>query len=452
MKTKSLLYLFSASVLMASCGEKDKESPSGVIEWQSATGGSEGDLANAVVQGKNGEYLVVGVAYSYYGKNTGDITGSRGGFSDAIITKIDASGNKQWVKVFGGSSVDEARAVAATPDGDFIVAGFSGSNDGDIPKKLGYDDFWIMKIDTDGKIKWSKTYGSTSEDQAHAVVVTPDGGCVVTGFTEGNNVDVVGNNNNKQNVWILKLDADGNKQWAKMYGGSQDERALSIAACQDGGYAITGFAYSTDGDVTGHHGYSNTDIWVLKVDGNGNKQWDKCYGGEASDYAQSIKTTSDGGFVVAGSTVSIDGDFTDPLRTSSGTNYSDACVLKLDITGNKQWAKAYGGSSSESANAIVPSADGGYVFSGSTASSDGNVSGYPAGGKETDYWLVKLDGNGNLKWNNCYGSTGSDVSSSLIRTNDNGYILTGSIKQGDRDVNVQTYGQYDWWTLKIKSL
>lgn len=451
MKTNSLLCFFAFWVL-ASCGKDKDETISPVTEWQSVTGGTQVDLANAVAQGKNGEYLVAGVTYNNYGSNSGDITNSRGGFSDALITKLDANGNKLWVKAFGGSNVDEAKAIAATPDGDFIVAGFSGSNDGDISNKLGFDDFWIMKIDTDGKIKWSKTYGSTNEDQAHAVVVTPDGGCVVAGFTEGNNGDVVGTNNNKQNVWILKLDAEGNKQWAKMYGGSDNERAFGVTSCPDGGYAITGQASSNDGDVTGHHGYSGLDMWVLKVDGEGNKQWDKCYGGSQTDYARSIKSTSDGGIVVAGSTSSVDGDITGIRRTPVAYNSTDACILKLDLTGKIQWVKAYGGSGSESAFSIVSSADGGYVFSGSVTSSDGDVSGYPAQETQSDYWLVKLDADGNLKWNNCYGSTGSDVSYSLIRTSDNGYILTGSIEHFGRDVNVQTYGQYDLWTFKIKSL
>jgi hypothetical protein len=187
MKTISLLCLFSAFVVLASCDRHKDEQEKVVMEWQSVTGSNQVDNAKAVAQGKNGEYLVAGVSYGGYGNNTGDITNSHGGFSDAVITKLDANGNKKWVKAFGGSDVDEAKAIAVTSDGDFIVAGFSGSNDGDVPGKLGFDDFWIMKIDTDGNIKWSKTYGSTSEDQANAVVVTADGGCIVTGFTEGNN-------------------------------------------------------------------------------------------------------------------------------------------------------------------------------------------------------------------------------------------------------------------------
>jgi hypothetical protein len=455
MKTKSLLYLLSASVLMASCGEKDKGIDPVVIEWQSVTGGYHIDKAAGVAQGKNGEYLVVGSAFSH---NTGDITGSYGSPDsvirklDAVITKLDANGNKQWVKVFGGTDLDEAKAIAVTPDGDFIVAGYTKSNDGDLAKAVvGWSDFWIMKIDTDGKVKWSKSYGSTDIDQANAVVATTDGGCVVTGFTEGNNGDVSGNHSKYQDIWIVKLDAQGNKQWAKTYGGSQWEVANSITASPDGGYAIAGYALSNDGDVKGIHG--SHDIWVIKVDANGNKLWDKCYGGKESEVGRSIKSTPDGGFVVAGSTNSVDGDISGVHHISGfGSASSDACVLKLDIAGNIQWAKAYGGNSGEIGNSVTTSSDGGYVFTGSVGSSDGDVSGRPASEMSLDYWLVKLDGDGNLKWNNCYGSTGGDESAFVISTSDNGYVMTGYIHRNDQDVNVPTYGQFDWWTLKIKSL
>lgn len=450
MKTISFWYLFSALVVLNSCGKDKDETTSPFMEWQSVTGGKQSDLPRSIAEGKNGEYIVVGVTYNNYGNNSGDITNIHGGFSDALVTKLDANGNKVWVKAFGGSEVDEAWSVAATPDGNFIVAGFSGSQDGDVPKKMGYDDFWIMKIDTDGKIIWSKTYGSTSEDQAHAVAVTPDGGCVVTGFTEGNNGDVEGNNNNQYNLWILKLDASGSKQWTKMYGGSNVDGASGITSCPDGGYAITGYSRSNDGDVTGHHGNSNMDIWVLKIDGQGNKQWDKSFGGTNDDYGQSIMCTANGGLVVSGTTNSADGEIT---GYHQGNNLSDACILKLDIAGNINWAKAYGGFRSEGAYSIVAGKDGGYVFNGSVTSADGDVSGYPAGGQGSDHWLVKLDEDGNIKWNNCYGSTGRDAAYSMISTRDNGYILTGVIQKGDRDVTVQTYGgDYDWWTFKIKSL
>lgn len=445
MKTNTILGLLSAIVLTASC-KKDKDPEPGLIEWQSVTGGYHQDKASAVAQGKDGGYMVVGAGFSM---NTGDITGSRG-VIDAIISKLDANGNKQWVKVYGGSDGDEFNAVAATPDGDYIVAGYSRSKDGDVAVP-NLDDFWILKIDNDGKIKWSKTYGSTDIDQAKSIVVTADGGCVVTGFTEGNNGDVTGNHSKMPDVWILRLDANGNKKWAKTYGGSSVDQAFSVTACADGGFAITGYTASNDGDVTGYHGTAYLDTWVLKVDGEGNKLWNKCFGGTDSDYAHSIVSTPDGGLAIAGSTASVNGDITGLHHVNVGSPFYDAFVIKLDAAGNKQWAKAYGGVGSEGAYSLVTAPGGGYVFAGSAGSTDGDVYGN-TGNSSSEYWLAKLDADGKLVWNNCYGSTGGDECASLIRTSDNGYALTGYIHRNDQHVKVETYGQFDWWTFKVTPL
>ncbi|HEX6431325.1 MAG TPA: BACON domain-containing protein, partial [Niastella sp.] len=261
------------------------------IGWQKVIGGFYTEKARSAAKTSDGGYLIAG--YSY-GNNTGDITGSHG-VEDAVIVKVDANGNKQWVKSYGGSNADEANAIAATSDGNFVVVGYTRSSDGDLSSPRNLDDLWIMKIDGNGTILWSKTYGSSRNDKANAVIVTSDGGLVVAGSTNGYDGDVPGNHSGNFEFWILKLDASGNKLWSKTYGGASTEEAYSITACTDGGFAITGRTASIDGDVTGNHKEYSDDVWVVKVDANGNKLWAKCFGGLDQEWGNSIKSTPDGG-------------------------------------------------------------------------------------------------------------------------------------------------------------
>jgi hypothetical protein len=212
-----------------------------------------------------------------------------------------------WQKILGGSSDDYAFSIQQTPDGGYIVAGYTESNDGDVKGNHENGDFWIVKLDKDGNIEWQKTLGGSNWDWAFSVQQTPDGGYIVAGFTWSNDGDVSGNHGSLD-AWIVKLDKDGNIEWQKTLGGSGNDWATSVQQTTDGGYIVAGGTYSTDGVIRGNHG--SLDAWVVKLDGNGNMQWQKALGGSGSDSAWSVQQTTDGGYIVAGFTKSNDGDVT----------------------------------------------------------------------------------------------------------------------------------------------
>jgi hypothetical protein len=222
-------------------------------------------------------------------------------------------------------------------------------------------DVWVLKLDGQGNVQWQKTYGGTSGDWAHAIAPTSDGGYVVAGWTWS-----FGAGN--RDVWVLKLDGSGNVQWQKTYGGSNEDAAFAIAPTSDGGYVVAGW--------TGSFGAGSHDVWVLKLDGSGNVQWQKTYGGSNDDGATGIVPTSDGGYVVAGWT----GSF--------GAGGDDVWVLKLDGQGNVQWQKTYGGSNDDGARAIAPTSDGGYVVAGWT---------WSFGTGAHDVWVLKLEADGTVR-------------------------------------------------------
>jgi hypothetical protein len=183
--------------------------------------------------------------------------------------------------------------------------------------------------------------------------------------------------------WVVKLDGSGNLQWQKCLGGTVGEEAWSAQQTADGGYIFAGRSESNNGDVTGNHGIN--DYWVVKLDGSGNLQWQKCLGGTNTDDAHSVQQTADGGYMVAGRTWSNDGDVTGNHDTTG--QYSDYWLVKLDSSGNLQWQKCLGGTYNDQAYSVQQTADGGYMVAGSTDSNDGDVTGNHGG---ADYWVVKL--------------------------------------------------------------
>ncbi len=367
--------------------------------------------------------------------NDGDVTGKNKS-NDFWIVKLDVSGNLQWQKTLGGSRIDFANSIQQTNDGGYIVAGSTESNDGDVTGNNGGNDYWVVKLDAIGNIQWQKTLGGSGWDKAQSIQQTNDGGYIVTGLTESDDGDVTGNKG-RANYWVVKLDVSGNIQWQKTIGGSNYDQAKSIQQTLDGGYVLAGYTLSNDGDVTGNKG--DEDYWVVKLDVSGNLQWQKTMGGSNKDQANSIRQTNDGGFVVAGWTSSWDGDVTENKA------WMDYWVVKLDISGNLQWQKTMGGSNWDKANSIRQTNDGGFVVAGFTGSNDGDVT---LSKGQSDYWVVKLDGSGNLQWEKTLGGSERDEGNSIQQTKDGGYIVAGYSKSNDGDVTGNK-GSSDYWIVKL---
>ncbi len=427
MKTFFLAIFYIVSIAIIVDGQ-----PS--IQWQKSFGGSGNDYANSIIQTNDGGFIIAGTSDS----NDGDVTGNNGG-RDYWIVKIDNIGVLQWQKTFGGSADDFANYIQQTNDGGYIIAGYSESNDSDVAGNYGHRDFWIVKTDSIGSIVWQKNYGGSDFEIAYSVQETFDGGYIVAGYSNSIDGDLAGTNFNAQNYWLLKLDASGIIQWFHLYGGSATDEALSCQQTFDHGFIISGYTYSQNGHVTGYHG--NMDAWIVKADSTGNIQWQKTLGGTSGESASYVRQTADGGFIVACTSSSNDDD------VSGNHGESDSWIVKLDSAGIIQWQKALGGSTSDGAYSIQQTSDGGYIVGGYSTSVDGDVS-FNHG--DYDYWIVKLDVIGNIVWEKSLGGSGIDVANSVLRTNDGGYVIAGSINSNDGDVTVN-HGNSDYWIVKLDS-
>ena len=216
---------------------------------EKSLGGTQGDYANSIQQTINGGYIVAG----YTESTNGDVTGNNGIGGKYWIVKLDLLGNIQWENCYGGNGVDDgAYSIQQTSDSGFIVAGFSQSTDGEVTGNHGENDYWIIKLDTIGAIQWEKCYGGFNQDLAYSIKQTTDRGYIIAGFSYSNDDDVSGNMG-IANYWIVKINSIGAIQWQKCLCGSDYENAYSIQPLINGGFIIAGVSLSSNGDVTGHH-------------------------------------------------------------------------------------------------------------------------------------------------------------------------------------------------------
>jgi len=403
------------------------------IEWQQSLGGTGIDKAYSIEQTADGGYIVAGSANS----NDGDVSGNQG-VNDYWIVKLTSTGSIDWQKSLGGTGSDYAFSIQQTTDGGYIVAGSASSNDGDITGNHGSHDYWIVKLTETGSIDWQKSLGGTYDDAANSIRQTADGGYIIAGQSSSTNGDMTSNQGG-YDCWIVKLTSTGSIEWEKSFGGTDDEFTSSVLQTTDGGYIVAGFSTSTDGDVTGNHGYY--DYWIVKLTSTGNMDWQKALGGNYDDNANSIQQTNDGGYIVAGRSQSTNGDITG----NHGNN--DYWIVKLTSTGSIDWEKALGGTDSDYAHSIQQTSDGGYIVAGVSQSNDGDVTanlGY------IDYWIVKLTSTGSITWQKSLGGTEADYALFIQLTSDAGYIVAGYSSSNDGDVT-GNHGDYDYWIVKLNT-
>ena len=350
-----------------------------------------------------------------------------------------------WQKSLGGSGDDESSSVQQTSDGGFIIAGESSSTDIDVSGNHGQNDYWIVKIDATGTIEWQKSLGGTSPDFGSSIHQTTDGGFIVAGFSRSNDGDVTGHHGttSTSDYWIVKLDSVGTIEWEKSLGGTLNEFGNSVQQTTDGGFVVAGYSLSNDGDVTGHHGGAGgADYWIVKLSGSGSLTWEKSLGGNSADYGNSIQQTTDGGFIVAGASSSNDND------VSGNHGLSDFWIVKLDSAGVITWQKCLGGSDDDQAFSIEQTTDGGFITAGYTKSNTGDVS-FNHG--SFDYWVVKLDSAGTLVWQKSLGGSSAELSNSIEQTADDGYIVAGYTASFGGDVTGNHGGTFwgDYWVVKL---
>ena len=297
-----------------------------------------------------------------------------------------------------------------------------------------------------GTIEWQKCYGGTCNDEATEIKSTPDGGYIISGWTCSNDGDVAGNHQFPlTDYWVVKLSSIGSIEWQKCLGGTRSEVAFSIKNTTDGGYILAGYTASNDGDVAGNHQFPLTDCWVVKLSSIGSIEWQKCLGGTGFDGAKKIEQTPDGGYILAGYTESNDGD------VAGNHGGADAWVVKLSTNGNLEWQKCLGGSGFEYANSLQKTSDGGYIILSDTTSNDGDVAGNDSGTNQADVWIVKLNPSGVIEWQKCFGGSNIENAMKIQQTPDSGYIYAGwTYSSNDGDIS-GNHDSGDIWVVKLTS-
>jgi hypothetical protein len=292
-------------------------------EWYRTFGGEAYDTAHSVQQTTDDGYIIAGSTESF-GAGNGDV----------YLVKADEEGNEEWSRTFGGETYDTAHSVQQTTDGGYIIAGHT--------MHRGNGNVYLVKTDGEGNQEWSRTFGGEAYDTAHSVQQTTDGGYIIAGSTESFGTGGL-------DIYVIKTDGEGNGEWYRTFGGEENDRAYSVQQTADGGYIIAGDTES--------FGAGNSDVYLVKIDEEGDEEWSRTFGGEEDDRAYAVQWSRIGGYTIAGSTESF------------GTGNSDVYLVKIDEEGDEEWSRTFGGEEDDRAYAVQQTVDDGdYIIVGDTTS------------------------------------------------------------------------------------
>ena len=385
-------FLLFLPIVLTTC-EHPVEVDYSVTKFVKTFGGSNFDEGRSIQQTTDGGFIIAGTTSSF-----------GNGSSDIWLIKTDAEGNEEWNQTFGGSSSEEGHSVQQTTDGGFIITGTTRSYGN------GNADVWLIKTDSEGREEWNRTFGGSDWDGGFFVQQTSDGGFIISGMT-------LSFGNGGSDVWLVKTDREGKEEWNRTFGESGSDNVSSAQQTVDGGYMITGssgldvwliktdsagkqewqrvirkkssmlegdsFQITSDGGViltgytrarTGIDG--SVDVWLVKTDREGKEEWNRTFGGSGWDDARSVQPTTDGGYVIVGTT----------RRSFGNGDFDDVYLIKTDSQGYEQWSRTFGGSGWDVGWSGLQTNDGGFILVGHTQTSEND---------DTDVWLIKTDSQGN---------------------------------------------------------
>ncbi|HYV91865.1 MAG TPA: T9SS type A sorting domain-containing protein [Chitinophagales bacterium] len=282
--------------------------------------------------------------------------------------------------------------------------------------------------------QWDYRFGGTLQEYIYSLQQTADGGYILGGYSlSDSSGDKTENSWGGYDYWIIKIDSLGTKQWDKDFGGSADERLYSLQQTTDGGYILGGTSSSgISGDKTEPNWDSinfSHDFWVVKIDSLGTKQWDKDFGGTANDYIVSLQQTMDGGYILGGNSVSGISGDKTEANWDNLGFTNDYWIVKIDALGNKQWDKDLGGTGDDLLASVKQTTDGGYLLAG-LSSSGADGNKTEASKGQIDYWVIKTDSLGLVQWDKDFGGTLNDILYSMQTTTDGGAVLAGVSASG----------------------
>lgn len=340
----------------------------------------------------------------------------------------------QWQRTYGGSHWETTSAILELPEGGFLLGGQSFSAPGGTKTSTNFGDYdyWIVRLDRDGHALWDRSFGGSEQESFETCILTVDGGFVLAGRSfspPGGNKTAA--NFGGADYWIVRTDAQGNKLWDRSFGGADWDECMSMVQTPDGGFLAGGRSQSGVSGNKSTHNSGGWDYWVIRLDAAGNKLWERSYGGTGYDALSGMVLTPDNGFLLGGSSASKrSGNKRGELY--GGTDY---WVVRIDSDGDVLWDQSYGGDNGDEAYGIVGTPDHGFVIGGWSDSPAGTGNKTAPKYGITDGWIVRADSDGNKLWDRSAGPTNinsSDYFWSLERTADGGFIVGGG-SEGDVD-------------------
>lgn len=293
--------------------------------WSRTFGGTEEDACYGIALAADGGCLLAGDARSF---------GS--GTYDYWLVKAGESGDSLWSRIFDGGGLDRCTSIERTPDNGYLLGGSSTSFG------AGNTDFWLVKTNATGEAQISHTFGGHEYDECYSIQQTSDGGCVLAGYTESFGAGIT-------DFWLVKTNANGDSLWSRTFGGTSTDVCLSVEQTSGGGYILAGYTFS--------FGAGGADFWLVKTDANGNQLWSRTFGGSGDDRCYSVLQAADGGYLLSGYTESF------------GAGGMDFWLVRTDANGTELWNRTFGGSGDDLCHTVIRTTDGGYMLAGYTMSS-----------------------------------------------------------------------------------
>lgn len=435
------------------------------ILWENSYGGKHAEFLYDAIPTPDYGFLLAGSSISNKNGNKAD---ANKGDLDYWVWKMDEKGTPEWQKSFGGNGVDVLQSVKLANDGGFILAGTSSSSISGDKKEAckGQEDFWIIKLDAKGNEIWQRTIGGSGQEKLLSIAQTKDGGYILGGTSSSNTaepdekggIDKYGKSEDSRgslDYWVVKLDTKGEIKWQKTLGGQYVDELKSIEQTNDKGYILGGYSNSPiSGDKT-QENFGLNDYWIVKLDEDGNELWQHTLGGDQDDTLFALTQTNDGGYIAGGNSNS----GATNSKSKSNKKGTDFWVLKLGKSGAIEWQETYNHGEKDVLTSIVENTDGTFLIGGYAQSESAQKSAnsvQKSVGKKADkegindYIALKIKATGEEIWTQTVGSKGDEILKKLFETRDGGYILAGtSIGNASRDKNTAIGGS-DFWVVKLR--
>ncbi len=404
------------------------------IEWDRTFGGVGWEELNGTVLTDDGGYIFCGTTFS---NQSFDVSEPNRGVGDFWVVKTDSAGTLEWDHRYGGSEWDRLWTAIKCSDGGYLLGGESNSNAGSNLDEKSEDsrggfDYWIVKIDENGLYEWDKTIGGTGQDTLFGLAELSDG-YVLSGFsnsppdpTTEKSAPVYG----KADYWVVKIDKnDRNVMWDRTYGGDERDQLFSMKKTADGGLLLGGSSESSQN--TGNKNspfWGLNDMWLVKIDGDGNLEWEQTFGGDGEETIQDILITSDNHILICGQSSSQPG--TGSFKTSPHFGHWDYYLVKVTESGDYLWDRTFGGEGTDLAYGVVENGIGNILISGVSSSlpntGGGNKTAELIGGGANDFWMLYLNNDGTeIIWDLTFGGNNIDSPPELHHAHNGGYVFGG---------------------------